>query len=318
MPITLKCPTCGATCKAADSFAGKAVKCPKCAGRLMVPGPDDTELADEHVAPVSARPNHSPAVVPKRRARDERHYDEDEDDGDRRPVPTREVAALPGDGRAKAAVVILLVNLAVRVVLLFDNLYQDRLSDRAAWAQAEVYASDALGIAVGLALFAVNLATAIAVSLWIYQVYDNLASLRAAGRRYSPGWAVAYFFIPFVNFVLPYQVVQEIWRASDPAVPAESRYAWQGHPGSVLVGFWWAFWLICEILGLRSFNMGMSPYPEPNLARFSALADGFAVSAALLLVLVINRIRVRQAEKHAHILAARDRDEGAEETDDER
>jgi hypothetical protein len=178
------------------------------------------------------------------------------------------------------------------------------------------------GTAVGLALFAVNLATAIAVCLWIYRAYDNLASLRAAGRRYSPGWAVGSFFIPVLNLFRPCQVVQEIWRASDPAAPAEDRYAWQGRPGSVLVGLWWAFWLVSDILGGILFRMGLSPNPAPDedkvVALLSALDDGFAVPAALLLALVIYRIRVRQAEKHAHILAARDGGEGAEETDDER
>jgi hypothetical protein len=37
MPITLKCPACGASIKAPDAAAGKTLKCPKCSGPLTLP-----------------------------------------------------------------------------------------------------------------------------------------------------------------------------------------------------------------------------------------------------------------------------------------
>jgi hypothetical protein len=329
MPTAYECPSCHKNLTAPDHLLGQEVQCPACGATFLAgpsPGRPDGRPA---VSPPPAVPRSPETASPgaTRRPR-ERHYDEDEDDWERGPErrPARELAALPGQGRATAAVVILLLNLAVRLVSIFLDLYRYRLASRAArgapLTRAEVDLFDTLSVVGGLALLAVNLATIIAVCMWIYRAYDNLAYLRAAGRQYSPGWAVGYFFIPILNLFRPCQVVQEIWRASDPAVPAEDRYAWQGRPGSVLVGFWWAFWLVTDIFGGIIFQLDRSPDPTPATVKIvtllSAIDDAFAAPAALFLALVIYRIRVRQAEKHAHLRAARDRDEWDEGLEDDR
>ena len=40
------------------------------------------------------------------------------------------------------------------------------------------------------------LTTSIAFLMWIHRVQRNLPALGAGSLRFSPGWAVAYFFIP--------------------------------------------------------------------------------------------------------------------------
>jgi len=52
--------------------------------------------------------------------------------------------------------------------------------------------------------------------LWIYRAYGNLSALDSVNRKSSPGWAVAYFFIPFLALYKPYQIVMEMFERSDP------------------------------------------------------------------------------------------------------
>jgi hypothetical protein len=61
-----------------------------------------------------------------------------------------------------------------------------------------------------------GLATAIAFLMWIHRVSKNLYPLGAVGQRFSPGWAVGWWFVPVMFFFRPYQVMGEIWRGSSP------------------------------------------------------------------------------------------------------
>jgi hypothetical protein len=58
--------------------------------------------------------------------------------------------------------------------------------------------------------------------IWFHRAYKNLRPLGAVNLTYSPGWAVGGFFVPFLNLVRPFQVMREIWKASDP-----KGIAWQ-------------------------------------------------------------------------------------------
>jgi len=46
---------------------------------------------------------------------------------------------------------------------------------------------------------------------------SGLASAPVGTResRFTPGWAVGYWFVPFVNLVRPYQIVADLWLRSD-------------------------------------------------------------------------------------------------------
>lgn len=100
----------------------------------------------------------------------------------------------------------------------------------------------------------------------------------------SPGAAVGWWFVPFANFVLPFQAMREIWRGSAPNDETGSRVA--------LLGLWWAAWIIRAIAGgvQRAFDADMAM--SLVLVIVAALAG--IVSAGLLTV-IIERINRMQA-----------------------
>ncbi|MEZ6057595.1 MAG: prolyl oligopeptidase family serine peptidase [Planctomycetaceae bacterium] len=60
MPIPVQCPDCGFSKSVADTFAGKAVKCKSCGGRIPVPaGTDDDKEAPRSTSSRTGRPNRS-------------------------------------------------------------------------------------------------------------------------------------------------------------------------------------------------------------------------------------------------------------------
>jgi hypothetical protein len=101
-----------------------------------------------------------------------------------------------------------------------------------------------INIAIGVARLVVLLATGVVFLMWIYRANLNCRGFGATGMKFTPGWAVGWYFVPVANLVYPFLAMREIWRVStDPA-------QWEKVPGSFLLGIWWTFWLLTWFLGL--------------------------------------------------------------------
>lgn len=70
-----------------------------------------------------------------------------------------------------------------------------------------------------LPLLALNivalLATAIAWSMWSYRLAKNVRAVNdpetASLLKFTPGWVVGWWFVPFAAFWMPLRVHQELW-----------------------------------------------------------------------------------------------------------
>lgn len=69
---------------------------------------------------------------------------------------------------------------------------------------------------------------------WVYRVNRNARALGADWMRYSAGWSVGCFFVPFINLVMPYLALREIWRASRPGPKGQP----QALPSPLLIVWW--------------------------------------------------------------------------------
>ena len=87
--------------------------------------------------------------------------------------------------------------------------------------------------------------------VWQYGAYCNLCHLIPT-PRFSPGWAVAYWFVPVVNLWYPCVAMKEIWRASS---PDSSRGAGLHHDAGV-VTWWWYIWLGTWVLHIAGQTWG--------------------------------------------------------------
>src|SRR5579885_27683 len=111
------------------------------------------------------------------------------------------------------------------------------------------------GLEVGVSLPAL-----IVFLAWVYRASRNARALGAEGMKYTPGWSVGWFFVPFANLVLPYLVMREIWQASR----AEPGLEWRQSPISPVLGVW----------GVLRVARGIIQYgPLPVLFGERSLAD---------------------------------------------
>lgn len=130
---------------------------------------------------------------------------------------------------------------------------------------------------------------------WLYRSYQNMIVLQPrapwgiGGLPFTPGGAVASFFIPVLNLWRPYQAVRELW---DRSVPDEQT--WQGAPVVVL---WWSAWLGAEVLRRVGGHI-LRPSADADLLApglaLSAASQLMWVAAAILAIGVVRGIERRQ------------------------
>ena len=72
--------------------------------------------------------------------------------------------------------------------------------------------------------------------MWKHRASKNLAPLGVFNQRFSPRWAVAYYFISILNLFRPYQAMEEIY--------LRSRIDTASTPSYSIVTAWWCLWLI--------------------------------------------------------------------------
>ena len=78
----------------------------------------------------------------------------------------------------------------------------------------EVDASTAvafLGImCMGVVYLIAYITAVVLYCIWIHRANRNARALGTQGMRFTPGWCVGWWFIPFMNLYKPYQAVSEI------------------------------------------------------------------------------------------------------------
>ena len=161
------------------------------------------------------------------------------------------------------------------------------------WAQ---YLANAWIGWLELALF---LAAATAFLAWLFQARVNLRAFGVRRLRFARVWSVAGFLVPVLNLVRPYQVVQEVWQASDPA--SADAFNWKSLRVPQLLRVWWIAALGCAGLQLLAFLVGLgagTSLSRLQLAVGLHLAANLAVGAAAVLTcFVVKSVSEAQEEK---------------------
>lgn len=136
-----------------------------------------------------------------------------------------------------------------------------------------------------------NVLTIIIFLIWLHRAFSNLPALRAEHLEFSPGWAVGWWFIPFANLVKPYQIMSELWNASDsdydPDVFMSNKIGTEA-----IIGWWWGFYLVGRIIAriadkLVDVNLGASVI---LIMIYCALLG----AAAFLILKIVRRITNEQ------------------------
>jgi hypothetical protein len=152
---------------------------------------------------------------------------------------------------------------------------------------------DAMTLAVELLLV---LATGVVFIVWLYRAHSNLRAFGATQLRFTPGWAIGGWFVPFLNLARPMQVVNEIWSASGSEWTTGTA-EWKRHPAPAWLKVWWGLWLTAWLIPWL-----VARGPDELTDTGGAIRDASAlmlsrlvlVAAALVAVGLVEEIGARQ------------------------
>lgn len=149
----------------------------------------------------------------------------------------------------------------------------------------------------------VLLVTAIVWLVWQHRAQKNLEGLGATRLRFTPGWAVGWWFVPLANLLKPFQTMRELWKASgDP-------YGWQTRTTSPLLGWWWGLYLGAQALivifaGVRDEAASDADLLAADWWAIAALA--VRIAAATVAALLLWAVVTRQADTRTAVPPRRD------------
>ena len=133
---------------------------------------------------------------------------------------------------------------------------------------------------------------AIAVVAWVSRAVDNIRPLTGEEPVVPPRWAIAVWFLPFVNFIVPYRVVADAWRKL--ATVGSER-------GTGLVLVWWLLWISGAITN-RLIGAVAAPDDAAGLRITFLVIIAAAIGqliAGVLLIAIIREVERRSVARAA-------------------
>ena len=147
---------------------------------------------------------------------------------------------------------------------------------------------------VDLATLWVNALAAVLFVTWMYRVRANSDVITSAHQhRYKNMWVVLGWVIPFGNLVIPFVVMQDIWRGSDRTQPMVGL---QQRQKSGLVTAWWLCYIGSNALALVAARSEWDDY-----ALVYTLSAVVAVAAATLAARMIKQVNAMQVAVPIHL-----------------
>lgn len=141
------------------------------------------------------------------------------------------------------------------------------------------------------------LVTGVVFLVWFFQAYRAAASRGATGTRWSTGWAVGGWLIPFANFVIPKLVMNEVDRMSHPdSGPPPLGDAWMARPRLTTSDLWWTSWILAIVATVVQSAMTV-PDTFDSVVLWAAVGSGLYAAAGGLLGSVVLTIGGRLAPR---------------------
>ncbi len=138
--------------------------------------------------------------------------------------------------------------------------------------------------------------------VWMFRMAKNQLELRRAGT-WGPPWAIAGWFLPpCVLYVIPYLMMRDLWKASDP----NSGEDWKRNPIALVVHVWWVLFglvplaFISVTIGNFKFNADSDERDAANdlidSFNLTLAATAVQVAAAVAFLLVVTQLSARHRQ----------------------
>jgi Domain of unknown function (DUF4328) len=165
----------------------------------------------------------------------------------------------PNDQRAKAAIILVYIVMALDVLSAVSGVMQYQLLERANGIEGisteEANANDLREQILGIVYLAANLVAIVMFIRWFRRAYYNLHQLPVT-VTYTEGWAAGAWFVPFLNLFRPYQIMKELYTESRSFLQRR-EVSFTHLSSTAAIGVWWGLWILSGVLGQFVFRYTM-------------------------------------------------------------
>jgi ABC-type Fe3+ transport system permease subunit len=160
---------------------------------------------------------------------------------------------------------------------------------------------------LGFVQGAATIALVVLTMIWMYRLASNHRALQRNGT-WAPGWAIGGWFLPpGAVYIIPYLMFRELWKASDPAVPAGDQ-RWKENPVPPVVTVWWVLYGLAPIplaiaqglsdFSARTFNGDSKTLAEVIDDRFTVtlVTSLVAAAAAVAYIVMVRQLSSRHRQ----------------------
>lgn len=165
----------------------------------------------------------------------------------------------------------------------------------AGYAEADVH--DSFAQPVYISFLAAYILAGIVFLVWVHRANKNLHAIGITDMQFSPGWAVGWWFVPFMNLVRGHTIVKELWQGSH----SPGTSVGPDSPFPKMIDYWWGAWLLSGILSRISARIVSNDNPTLDQFRYSAYlaitASIFGLAAGWIAIKLVGAISDAQAVK---------------------
>jgi hypothetical protein len=198
----------------------------------------------------------------------------------------------PNEQRAKNAIILIWIVLALEIVSLISGYFQYVLLQTAAnggeISTETATANDTREQIIGIIYLIVYIISAVTFIQWFRRGYFNL-HLRVNHLSQTEGWAAGSWFVPIVSLYRPYQIMKELYQETRELLVKKGLSINENFSTGFL-GWWWTLWIINNAIGQFVFRYSMKAESIDELTIStvaSMIGNVVGIPLALITVKVI-------------------------------
>jgi ABC-type Fe3+ transport system permease subunit len=163
---------------------------------------------------------------------------------------------------------------------------RDFLADESQFLEDEFLEAYTPSLLLGFVQSAATVAVIVLTMIWMYRLAANHRTLQRAGT-WAPGWAIGGWFLPpLILYIIPFLMFRELWKASDPNIPAGDQ-RWKQNRVGIVVVVWWVLYGLAPIpiaIAQGFSDIGARTFSGDTEILAEAVDEGFTISLISSLV----------------------------------
>ncbi len=193
-------------------------------------------------------------------------------------------------GLTRFVVVMLWIVLAMELISILSDIGMAMMLSRD-FTNEEASANYARQGIVAIVYTITYLVTAIGFLKWTYRAAANSVGFGAKRMTNTPGWSVGWYFVPIMTLFKPFEAMKEIYQVS--LYPPK----WRLQPVSALLRWWWAFWLISNLVAQIVFRFPGENVEQLQIStRLAIFSSVIGIPVNLLAIKLISTIARNQED----------------------